>query len=398
MPRINQPILTNSTNIITRHFVLLCLSSFLFFCSFNMLIPELPDFLTAMGGQDYKGWIIGIFTITAGISRPFSGRLADRWGRIPVMVLGALVCVICGFLYPFVQVTFWFLALRMFHGFSTGFKPTGTAAYIADIVPVTKRGEAMGIYGFVTSTGMALGPFLGSLLAQYTSLNTLFYTSSVFSFLSVAILYNMQETLAVEKRGRFSFKMLKIKFQDIFDKDVLPVTVVVFCTSFCFGTVLTLAPDLSKSVGFENKGLYFLIFTLASLVTRILAGKISDKKGRIPTLIVGIVVLMFSLVSTSLTTSAVAFVIGGILFGFAWGIISPSYQAWTVDLAKPENRGRAVATMYIALEAGIGSGAVLPMFLYNNQPEKLPLAFYMGIGIAFLGLVYLWLRKRKQYV
>ncbi|SOE21348.1 Predicted arabinose efflux permease, MFS family [Spirosomataceae bacterium TFI 002] len=387
--------MTNSPKILSKHFLLMCLSSFLFFSSFNMLIPELPDFLTSLGGAEYKGWIIGIFTITAGLSRPFSGRLTDRWGRIPVMILGAMVCVICGFIYPLVLTTFWFLALRMFHGFSTGFKPTGTAAYIADIVPSDKRGEAMGIYGFVTSTGMALGPFIGSLLAQYTSLNTLFYTSSAFSFLSVAILYKMEETLPVEQREKLSFKMLKIRFQDIFDKDVLPVTVVVFCTSFSFGTVLTVAPDLSKLVGFENKGIYFLIFTLSSLFTRIIAGKISDKKGRIPTLIVGSVLLIFSLLATSITTSSLAFIIGGILFGFAWGIISPSYQAWTVDLSKVKNRGRAIATMYIALEAGIGCGAVLPMFLYQNKAEQLPWAFYSGIAIAGIGLIYL-LTKRKM--
>jgi MFS family permease len=361
-----------------------------------MLIPELPSFLESLGGAEYKGWIIGIFTLTAGLSRPISGKLTDKWGRIPVMVLGALVCVICGFLYPLVVTTFWFLALRLFHGFSTGFKPTGTAAYIADIIPNNRRGEAMGIYGFVTSTGMALGPFLGSLLAQYYSLNTLFYTSSAFSFLSVAILYSMKETLPEEQREGFSFRLLKIRFKDIFDRDVLPVTIVIFCTCFSYGTILTLTPELSELVGFENKGIYFLIFTLSSLFTRIVAGKVSDKKGRIPTLMIGALILVASLVSTAITSSAVAFVFGGVLFGLSWGIISPSYQAWTVDLAKPENRGRAVATMYIALEAGIGCGAVLPMFLYQNKVERLPWPFLMGAVLALVAFVYLFFRNRKS--
>jgi MFS family permease len=53
-----------------------------------------------MGGAEYKGFIIGLFTLTAGISRPFSGRLTDRVGRVPVMAFGSLVCFVCGFLYP----------------------------------------------------------------------------------------------------------------------------------------------------------------------------------------------------------------------------------------------------------------------------------------------------------
>ena len=51
-----------------------------------MIIPELPAFLTSLGGEDYKGLIIALFTLTAGISRPFSGKLADTIGRVPIIL------------------------------------------------------------------------------------------------------------------------------------------------------------------------------------------------------------------------------------------------------------------------------------------------------------------------
>ncbi|OGX83896.1 hypothetical protein BEN48_03820 [Hymenobacter glacialis] len=105
-------------------FWLMCLSSFLFFLSFNLLLPELPDHLARMGGDEYKGYIIALFTLTAAISRPYSGKLADTVGRIPVMVLGSLVCFVCGFFYPWAITVTGFLTLRLVHGFSTGFKPT----------------------------------------------------------------------------------------------------------------------------------------------------------------------------------------------------------------------------------------------------------------------------------
>ena len=59
-----------------------------------MIIPELPSYLSSLGGEDYKGFIIALFTLTAGISRPFSGKLADTIGRIPVIIVGAVVCII----------------------------------------------------------------------------------------------------------------------------------------------------------------------------------------------------------------------------------------------------------------------------------------------------------------
>ena len=134
-------------------FGLLCLSSFLFFASFNMIIPELPDYLSSLGGAEYKGLIISLFTLTAGLSRPFSGKLADKIGRIPVMIVGGAVCVIAGFMYPLTGTVAAFLFLRFMHGFSTGFTPTGTAAYVADVIPAGSRGEAMGLIGLSGSLG-----------------------------------------------------------------------------------------------------------------------------------------------------------------------------------------------------------------------------------------------------
>ena len=78
----------------------LCVGSFFFFGSFNMILPELPEFLTKLGGADYKGLILSLFTLTAMVSRPFSGKLADKIGRIPVMIVGSVVCIGCSIIYP----------------------------------------------------------------------------------------------------------------------------------------------------------------------------------------------------------------------------------------------------------------------------------------------------------
>ena len=139
------------TNIFTPQFLLLCLSSLFFFSSFNMIIMELPEYLSLMGGEDYKGLIIALFTLTAGLSRPFSGKLTDSIGRMPVMIFGAVICFVCGMIYPLTTTISGFLLLRFFHGLSTGFKPTATSAFVADVVPANRRGEAMGILGLFGS-------------------------------------------------------------------------------------------------------------------------------------------------------------------------------------------------------------------------------------------------------
>src|SRR6186713_3420678 len=150
--------LATSDKIYTGQFWRVCLSGMLFSASFNMLLPELPAYLTQLGGAGYKGLIISLFTLTAMISRPFSGKLADKLGRVPVMMAGAVVCVACSVIYPILTSVSGFLLLRLIHGFSTGFTPTGQAAYIADAVPIHKRGEAMGYLGTASTLGMAGGP------------------------------------------------------------------------------------------------------------------------------------------------------------------------------------------------------------------------------------------------
>ena len=80
------PPVPEATRLYTTPFLLLCLSHALFAGSFNMMIPELPNYLRSMGGAQYIGLIIALFTVTAGASRPFSGKLTDTIGRLPVII------------------------------------------------------------------------------------------------------------------------------------------------------------------------------------------------------------------------------------------------------------------------------------------------------------------------
>jgi MFS family permease len=375
------------------HFGLLCLSSLLFSASFNMLIPELPAYLSNLGGAQYKGLIIALFTLTAGISRPFSGRLTDTIGRVPVMAVGSIVCFVCGLLYPVLASVAGFLFLRLVHGFSTGFKPTATAAYVADIAPPERWGEALGIHGLCFSTGMALGPAIGGFITQYCSINVLFYVSSGFALMSIIILMNLKETLPEKQKFRFS--LLKISRSDIISREALPAAFVTFLTYICYGVILTLIPDKSAHIGLANKGLFFMVLTIASLIMRFVAGKASDRYGRVKVIKIGLVVLVISLVITGMADSFYMLMAGAFIYGLAQGTFSPALNAWTVELSNPGERGKSVATMYIMLEAGIGLGALLSGWYYQDSISRIPAAFYLSALIVIGAFGYLIIRERR---
>ena len=370
----------------------MCLSSFLFFLSFNLLLPEMPDHLTRLGGGEYKGFIIALFTLTAGLSRPFSGKLADTVGRIPVMIFGSVVCFFCGFLYPVALSVSGFLGLRLLHGFSTGFKPTGTAAYVADIVPVERRGEAMGLLGITGSLGMAAGPALGSWLATYFSLNALFFTSSGVALLSVLVQGTLTETLPVAQRQKFSLGLLKLRWAEVLEPRVWPPAVVTALCLFPFGAVLTVIPDQSKLLGLtgSHKGWFYISYTVASLAVRLLAGRASDTRGRVPVLRASAALLALGLAGLVWCPSVPVFLASAVVFGLGTGLNSPTLYAWTIDLSDARHRGRAVATMYIALELGIGMGALLAGWIFSNQPAHLPYVHASSLACVLAALAYLW--------
>jgi MFS family permease len=205
--------------IYSKQFWLLCLSSLLFFASFNMIVPELNGYLSSLGGAQYKGLVISLFTVTAMLSRPFSGKLADRIGRKPVMIAGSAVCFACSLFYPILTSVAGFLMLRLVHGFSTGFTPTGQTAYLSDIIPAERRGEAMGFLGTAGTLGMAGGPAIGGPIANYFGLDAMFYCSSAFGILSIMIVLGIKETL-LEKHA-VNFQLLKINKSDLFEPRVV---------------------------------------------------------------------------------------------------------------------------------------------------------------------------------
>lgn len=376
-------------------FALLCLSSLLFSASFNMLIPELPAYLSSLGGGEYKGLIIALFTLTAGISRPFSGKLTDTVGRVPVMAVGSIVCFVCGFLYPVLGSVAGFLLLRLIHGFSTGFKPTATAAYVADVVPRERWGEAAGIHGLSFSMGMAIGPAVGSAISQRYSMDALFYCSSAFALLSIVILMNMKETLPRERRQGLRWSSFRIARTDIIDGRVMPAALVTLLSYMAYGVILTLIPDWTGHLGVSNRGLFFVAFTAASLLVRFVAGRLSDRYGRVVVIKCGLAMLVLSLCLLGWGDTVVGLMVGAVVYGFATGILSPAVNAWTIDLSHPQHRGKAMATMYIALEAGIGLGALMGGWIYHDVMTRIPFILYGTAGMAVMAWLYVW-RYRKD--
>jgi len=135
--------------------------------------------------------------------------------------------------------------------------------------------------------------------------------------------------------------------------------------------------------------LFYICFTGASLLVRLTAGKASDTHGRVPVLRWSAAVLAVGLALLVWSPTVTWFLGAAVVFGIGAGLNSPTLYAWTIDLSHPEHRGRAVATMYIFLEIGIGLGALLAGWIFSNQPRHLPYVHALSLLCVITAFVYL---------
>lgn len=382
-----------------KNFWMLAISMFLFMTSFNLIIPELNTFMENLGGEKQKGLIYIVFSISAALARPFSGKLSDTIGRKPVMYLGVLFGAVIAILYPFAETILLFLLLRLAHGFCAGFMPTGATALATDILPADRRGQGMGIWGVFVSLGFGAGQYLGSIINNVFGLDNLFLISGGVAVLSGILLTSVKETLPLHQKVPFSFGLLRLKWEEIIDPSVRPSAIVMFLSATCSGFIFVLTPDLAQDLEISNKGTFFLYYSISTILVRLFTSSLSDRIGRRKTLVYSMLLLIVSMVMVGTATSPLLFQLSALIFGVATGISSPTLMAWMADLSHPEKRGVGSGTLYIALEIGFIFGAGVTLLSYDNTFHTMFISFILAAFFALLALIYLlWHLARRNSV
>ena len=387
-------------------FWVLCTSTVLFMASFGMVMPELPGFLTELGRPDLIGWIVGLFTVGAFLSRFFSGRIADRAGRRPVMLFGTWVTMIAGLGYigvgaitgkavwSGVPVAVWaFLTLRLLHGMSTGFRPTGTTAFLTDITPLNRRGEALGYLGVAGNAGMAGGPAIGSWLTVQYGYNAMFIVSTLFGLIALVMTLRLPETLPEGRRVKWSD--LHVWKGDVMDLSAWPAALGLFPVAFAFGTFLTISPDFVSSLGYVYKGSFNTVIVIASISMRLIAGRASDRRGRVPLMLIGGALLAIGMFGLSVVETKAMAALFGVIYGMSIGINMPTIMAWTADLARPGRVALALGTMLMSLEVGIGVGAVFSGYQFQGDLSAISSLYAFAGGLGLFGFVVLLIFRNR---
>jgi predicted MFS family arabinose efflux permease len=181
------------------------------------------------------------------------------------------------------------------------------------------------------------------------------------------------------------------------EKTAWPASMFLLPVALAFGAFLTVTPDLVEGLGFKYKGSFNTVVVAASIVARLVAGKASDRYGRVELLMVGAVLLFVGMTLFSNATSVPVLLVAGVVYGLSIGINMPAIFAWTIDLAPEGRAATALSTMLMSLEIGIGGGAYVSGTLYAQNPGLL-LSLYGGcalFGVAGLAFLVWWRHVHK---
>ncbi|MDQ0887231.1 MFS family permease [Paenibacillus sp. V4I9] len=372
----------------TKAFLITSLSNLLLFFSFQMLIPTIPTHVSQLGGNDVQvGLVIGIFTISSLLTRPFAGRALDLFGRKHVLLVGLALCALTIAGYSYMAAVTLILAARFVHGIGWGMSTTSLGTVIADIIPSERRGEGMGYYGLSNTFAMALAPLTGLWLMQTYGFPRVLLISTLLALLSLfsSLFITYSKPMPIEKSAQ------RPKLMDrLWERTAMLPSGLLLCTAICYGGIVTFITLFGHEAGISNVGWFFLCNASMVLIVRPITGMLFDRKGPEWVLLPGALFTLAGLLLLSYAHSEASLAGAAICYGIGFGSLQPALQAWTIARAAPNRRGAANGTFFSANDLGIGLGAMVLGALANISGSYALMYRYSTVLILVFILIYGW--------
>ena len=345
-----------------KNYLCLCAANFLFFFSFYLLLPVLPFFIMEkyQAGNAVIGTVISCYTLATLVVRPFSGYMMDTFKRKPLylLALSIFTAVFVGYLFA-ATITI-LIIVRIVHGLAFGLTSVGGNTLVIDVVPSEHRGEGIGYYGVANNIAMAVGPMTGLFVYEHFSFNAIFMGCMACSLLAALFASRIQTKVRPPvKRPPISLDRF------ILIKGLL-AGISFTLLAFAYGQISNYIALYAKEMGLTiSSGLFFTVYAVGLIASRLFAGKMVDK-GKVTQTIalgLGIVVLaMFGLgmchhcnaLGTSYT--AAAFLLIALCCGLGFGAAFPSFNALFINLGTNAQRGTATSTYLTTWDLGLGIG------------------------------------------
>jgi predicted MFS family arabinose efflux permease len=338
----------------SKDFLFIFLANFFIFLGFQMTLPTIPLFVEHLGGNDQLiGFVVGIFTFSALLVRPFAGRMLETKGRGFIYLTGLAIFVFSVGSFGFASGIAFLFLMRIIQGVGWGFSTTASGTIATDLIPPRRRGEGMGYFGLSGNVALAMGPTLGLALAAAITFKQLFLISAA---LGIAA-FLLASRITFKKVEQSKEKTVKRRW-DVYERSALQPSLLLLFITITFGGIASFLPLYSAQKGIAGIEWYFFIFALTLMLSRSFAGQLYDKKGHGAVFLPGTFLIMIAMILLAWLPNSLVMLIAAGLYGFGFGSVQPALQAWAVQDAPMNRKGMANATFFSFFDLGVGVGAM----------------------------------------
>lgn len=403
-----------------RPFILLCGVGLFAFISYNLVrMPVLSLFAQSLGASpEAIGFIVAASTLTGVFLKWPAGSLSDLYDRRWLLLIGLLAFALPPFCYLLINDVRWLVVLRFAHGVATAVFAPIALAVVADLRREA-RGAAYGAYTAATQAGAMLGPLLGGWLLLTGGFSAAFVTAGTLGVIAVLLFLLMKlppvpgrvncESLIVnrehssverltyngERHRAAGFSRLEVITEMTRGAKTVLGNVRVVVTSatdgarqVANGALMAFLPIYVVGIGLDasQAGMLFGVQSVSSFASRPTMGWVSDRIGRRPLILLGLVICAGSLAAVPFTTPFVGLMALSALFGFGEAIVNASAAALVADLSELKTLGSAMGMQGTITDIGHASGPILSGVLIGALGFQLAFPIIAGFVLVAAGI------------
>ena len=371
-------------------------TSFFFFASLNCFFL-LPLHIERLGGTEVAvGVVMGIYSAVGIVCQPPIGPWIDVLGRRPFMILGC-VLVILSSLLAFVATAVPLLGVvRAMQGLGFSAFFVANYSYVIDLVPIERRGWALGIYGVSGMLSTALAPLFSEMVIRRFGFRPLFVACGLLALVTCALVWTLRERERVDVPTAPNWVSIRAMREDVRHRHM---ALAVFF-GLGSGTIFAFLPTFGERIGVRTLALFYTAYACAAVGVRVAAGHWIDTHGRRAV----IVPSMFLQGVGAAMLAALAFLVSrvnglpplpvlfatGLISGSAHGFLYPALAALVADQAHETRRGAVIAVFSAVFLIGNSGGAFLfgyvaHHFGYGPMWSALTVLLFIG-ALLSLGL------------
>ncbi|MBD2104477.1 MFS transporter [Leptolyngbya sp. FACHB-261] len=389
----------------SRTFWITALISFANSISFTILIPIIYLYGRQFGLNDFQtSLLFSVYAVSQFFSTPVIGKLSDRFGRKPLLIISLAGTVIANFVAGTADTAIILFLARFLDGI-TGGNISVAQAVVSDVVAPQDRAKAFGIFSALTfGLGFIVGPII-SFVAQKNSLGTGFLASSAIALVALLItIFFLPETLKV--RSERAQNIFDIGLGNLITGLAIPKIGILLVINFLLGTTFTIftfafQPYFLSVLGQDNQSLtlLFVVFGVLAMIMQTQGISLLTRRfSLVRILFLALFMRSLSFILMPVIPNIAYFVAVSIMFSVFNALVQPMITTLISLNAKPETQGTALGLNASYLNVSNAFGPVIAGALVNQaNPSTYAYPLYVAGALTFAVLLFAF-ASRKQYI